>query len=148
MISGIAGLWELVGEHQERCEVERIRRLRMTADGPRAGRRSRRSWPEMIRYDTELRSLVVARAGLEAGMTDFLFGRPLQQVLRAMELAERAGGCAHRGPGTGRRPADVVGQLGRRQRRVPASPVFGSAARRRPPCRLAPLPQMNLPYFT
>jgi hypothetical protein len=42
---------------------------------------------EIIRYDTELRNLVVARAGLEAGMTDFLFGRPLQQVLRAMEQA-------------------------------------------------------------
>jgi hypothetical protein len=42
----------------------------------------------MIRYDTELRNLVVSRAGLEVGMTDFLFGRPLQQVLRAMEMAE------------------------------------------------------------
>ena len=87
LISGIAGLWELVGEHQERCEVERIRRLRMTADGPRAGRLAR-ELAEMIRYDTELRNLVVSRAGLEVGMTDFLFGRPLQQVLRAMEMAE------------------------------------------------------------
>jgi len=42
----------------------------------------------MIRYDTELRNLVVSRAGLEAGMTDFLFGRPLQQVLRAMERVD------------------------------------------------------------
>ena len=37
LISGIAGLWELVSEHQERCEVERLRRLRMPADGPRSG---------------------------------------------------------------------------------------------------------------
>jgi hypothetical protein len=88
LISDIAGLWELVVEHQERCDVERIRRLRMTEDGPRAARRSR-ELAEIIRYDTELRNLVVARAGLEAGMTDFLFGRPLQQVLSALERAAR-----------------------------------------------------------
>jgi len=87
VISGIAGLWELVIEHQERCDVERIRSLRLPADGPRAGRRPR-ELAEMIRYDTELRNLVVSRAGLETGMTDFLFGRPLQQVLRAIERAE------------------------------------------------------------
>jgi len=86
LISGIAGLWELVIEHQERCDVERLRRLRMPADGPGAVRRAR-ELAEIIRYDTELRNLVVSRAGLEAGMTDFLFGRPLQQVLRALERA-------------------------------------------------------------
>jgi len=87
LISGIAGLWELVDEHQQRCDVERISRLRMPSDGSQAGRRAG-ELAEMIRYDTELRNLVVARAGLEAGMTDFLFGRPLQQVLRAMEPVE------------------------------------------------------------
>jgi hypothetical protein len=86
LISSIAGLWGLVIEHQERCDVERIRRLQMSADGPPAGRRAR-ELAEIIRYDTELRNLVVCRAGLEAGMTDFLFGRPLQQVLRAREWA-------------------------------------------------------------
>lgn len=86
LISGIAGLWELVIEHQERCDVERLRKLRMPADGPPAVRRAR-ELAEIIRYDTELRNLVVSRAGLEAGMTDFVFGRPLQQVLRAMERA-------------------------------------------------------------
>jgi Fe-S-cluster containining protein len=86
LISGIAGLWELVSEHQQRCDVERLRRLRMPEDGPPAGRRAR-ELAEIIRYDTELRNLVVSRAGLEAGMTDFLFGRPLQQVLYAMERA-------------------------------------------------------------
>jgi Fe-S-cluster containining protein len=86
LISGIAGLWELVNAHQERCDVERIRRLYIPADGPQAGQQAR-ELAEMIRYDTELRNLVVSRAGLEAGMTDFLFGRPLQQVLRAMAQA-------------------------------------------------------------
>ena len=101
LISGIAGLWELVIEHQERCDVERIRRLRVPADGPRAGLRAR-ELAEIIRYDTELRNLVVARAGLEAGMTDFLFGRPLQQVLRALERAARGPAAA---------PSGVPGRL-------------------------------------
>jgi Fe-S-cluster containining protein len=87
VISGIAGLWELVIEHQERCDVERVCRLRMPVDGPRVGRLGR-ELSEIIRYDAELRNLVVSRAGLEAGMTDFLFGRPLQQVLHAMERVE------------------------------------------------------------
>lgn len=101
LISGIAGLWELVGEHQERCDVERIRRLRMPADGPRAGRLAQ-ELAEIIRYDTELRTLVVSHAGLEAGMTDFLFGRPLQQVLRALERVE--GSVAAPTGATGRGP--------------------------------------------
>ena len=102
LISGIAGLWELVSEHQERCDVERIRRLYLTADGPQAGQRAR-ELTEMIRYDTELRSLVISRAGLEAGMTDFLFGRPLQQVLRAMERVA-AGPVAAPAGASGRLP--------------------------------------------
>jgi len=102
LISGIAGLWELVAEHQERCDVERICRLYLPADEPRAGRRER-ELTEMIRYDTELRSLVVSRAGLEAGMTDFLFGRPLQLVLRAMERVA-AGPVAAPARASGRLP--------------------------------------------
>jgi Fe-S-cluster containining protein len=101
LISGIAGLWELVEEHQERCDVERSRRLQMPAEGQRAARHAR-ELAAILRYDAELRNLVVSRAGLEADMTDFLFGRPLQQVLRAMERAEGPG-AAPAGPPAGRR---------------------------------------------
>ncbi len=104
LISGIAGLWELVAEHQERCDVERLRRLRVPADGSEANRREQ-ELAQIIRYDAELRNLVVSHAGLEAGMTDFLFGRPLQQVLNAMEravpgpLAAPSGAAGRRPPG-------------------------------------------------
>jgi Fe-S-cluster containining protein len=101
LISGIAGLWELIDEHQKRCDVERVHRLRLPADGPGAGRLAREV-AEIIRYDTELRNLVVSRAGIEAGMTDFLFGRPLRQVLRAMERVE--GPVAALTGASGRRP--------------------------------------------
>jgi Fe-S-cluster containining protein len=101
LISGIAGLWELVAEHQKRCDVERLRRLRVPADGSEANLRAR-ELAQMIRYDAALRSLVVSQAGLEAGMTDFLFGRPLPQVLNAMERA--VPGPLAAPPAEGRRP--------------------------------------------
>ena len=36
---------------------------------------------EIIRYDAEIRKLVVARGGLDPEMLDFLFGRPLTKTL-------------------------------------------------------------------
>ena len=46
---------------------------------------------EIVRYDDELRRLMVARGGLEADMLDFLLGRPMSLVVRLMR---REGGAA------------------------------------------------------
>ena len=42
---------------------------------------ARRKLLEIIRYDAEIRNLVISRGGLDADMLDFLFGRPLTQTL-------------------------------------------------------------------
>jgi hypothetical protein len=39
----------------------------------------------MVRYDAEIRRLMVAQGGLEAEMLDFLLGRPVEYVLRLFE---------------------------------------------------------------
>jgi hypothetical protein len=49
----------------------------------------------MVRYDSELRRLMVAKGGLEAEMLDFLLGRPVEHVLRLFEreAASRPEAC-------------------------------------------------------
>jgi hypothetical protein len=42
----------------------------------------RRKLGEIIRYDTEIRKLVVADGGMDPEMLDFLFGRPLTETLQ------------------------------------------------------------------
>ena len=39
--------------------------------------------PEMIRYDSQFRVLVTEKSGIDPEMTDFLFGRPLMETVRA-----------------------------------------------------------------
>ncbi len=80
LLAGIDGLWDLIETHQRRCDHGRIRRLMAEPAAAGAADR-RRELEEIIRYDEELRRLVVARGGLQADMTDFLFGRPLRQTL-------------------------------------------------------------------
>jgi len=80
LVSEVKGLWDLIQEHQARCDYEKIRNLiKDLADGKRAG--TRRELQEIINYDAEIRKLVVARGGLDPELLDFLFGRPLTETL-------------------------------------------------------------------
>lgn len=78
------GLWELIEDHERRCDYDAVRRLL-----ERRSRRGRagieRELVEMLRYDAELRRLMVAKGGLETEMLDFLLGRPVEYVLRLFE---------------------------------------------------------------
>ncbi len=88
LLAGIQGLWPVVEEHQRRCDYRRIRKL--LAPGPiKSAERRRRELAELIRYDGELRAQVLARIGLEAGMLDFLFGRPLPATLHTLQAGAR-----------------------------------------------------------
>jgi Fe-S-cluster containining protein len=80
LISGVEGLWELIQDHQKRCDYERIRNLikaLQSGHSPHAQRRL----AEIIRYDTEIRELVISKGGMDPAMLDFLFGRPLLKTL-------------------------------------------------------------------
>lgn len=80
LLAGIDGLWDLIETHQRRCDHGRIRRL-LAVPGAVRDAAQRRELEEIIRYDEELRRLVVARGGLQADMTEFLFGRPLRRIV-------------------------------------------------------------------
>ena len=80
LIAEVQGLWGLIQDHQARCDYTKIQRLIEDLTGIKRNN-ARRKLLEIIRYDAEIRKLVVARGGLDAEMLDFLFGRPLTKTL-------------------------------------------------------------------
>jgi Fe-S-cluster containining protein len=90
LIGEIRGLWEVVEEHQRRCDYRRILKLLAPGIDHRAEQR-RRELTAIIRYVGELRARVVTRIGLEAEMLDFLFGRPLPAILRTLQAETPTG---------------------------------------------------------
>jgi Fe-S-cluster containining protein len=85
LIGDINGLWDLVKDHQARCNYKTIKDLIDALDGS-TGAEARRKLAEIIQFDIEIRKLVVSRGGLDREMLDFLFGRPLKQTLRNFGL--------------------------------------------------------------
>jgi Fe-S-cluster containining protein len=84
LLAGIDGLWELIEDHERRCGYERIRGWLKEGSGSQA-EASRRQLAEAMRYDAEIRQLMISRGRLGPEMLDFLLGRPLQQVVRLLE---------------------------------------------------------------
>ena len=81
LISKIEGLWDLLEDHQGRCDYGTIHKLVKALDGPQQNK-TRQQLIEIIQYDIEIRKLVTARAGLDVEMMDFLFGRPLTMTIK------------------------------------------------------------------
>lgn len=81
LILKIEGLWDLLEDHQRRCDYGTIHKLVKALEGPQKNK-ARQQLIEIIQYDIEIRKLVVARAGLDGDMMDFLFGRPLTITLK------------------------------------------------------------------
>ena len=86
LLADIEGLWDLIKDHQQRCNYDTILTLVKTIDGDKLGN-ARHKLAELIQFDNEIRKLVVSRGGLDADMLDFLFGRPLSQTLRNFGLS-------------------------------------------------------------
>ncbi len=85
LLCQIEGLWDLIKEHQERCNYDTIHEL-VKAINLKKGGNARQKLAERIQFDVEIRKLVVARAGLEEDMLDFLFGRPLSETIKNLGL--------------------------------------------------------------
>lgn len=86
LLAGIDGLWDLVADHQKRCSYEEARELirRLDTDGQGS---VRQELLQMIQYDIEIRRLVTRTGvGMGAGILDFLFGRPMSDLLKAEGL--------------------------------------------------------------
>ena len=80
LVSEVEGLWDLIKDHQERCDYGKIKKLISDLDGPRKAQ-ARKKLQQMIQYDIELRKLVLEKGELDPSMLDFLFGRPLTKTL-------------------------------------------------------------------
>jgi Fe-S-cluster containining protein len=80
LIGHIEGLWDLVAEHDQRCHAGRL-----TALAPHRGNaRERTELSRMIRYDEALRAGLTADGRVPAAILDFLLGRPVRVLLRAL----------------------------------------------------------------
>jgi Fe-S-cluster containining protein len=86
LISEIEGLWSLIKDHQQRCNYEIIQKLVNIIKSNPGDVGARLKLDEIIKFDTEIRKLVVSTAGLEPEMLDFLFGRPLPRAIKKMGL--------------------------------------------------------------
>ena len=81
LISGVAGLWDLVEEHQRRCSYEIIQNF-INRDKSDKKTDSMKELIEIINYDMHFRQLIIDRGGVDPEMLDFLFGRPLADTIR------------------------------------------------------------------
>jgi len=91
LMSEIEGLWDLLEDHQCRCDYDTIHKLVKALNGAHK-KKARQRLIEIIQYDIEIRKLVVARAGLDADMMDFLFGRPLRITIKNYGIRVRQSG--------------------------------------------------------
>jgi Fe-S-cluster containining protein len=80
ILSRVKGLWELIDDHQARCDYAKIKTLIGDIDGPQRAR-ARKELLGIIQYDAEIRKRVVEKGGLKPEMLDFIFGRPLMETL-------------------------------------------------------------------
>ena len=78
LLSGIPALWGLIEDHDLRCSPEKARELLDS----KSGAEEKITVQEMVAYDRSIRLLVVEKAGVESNMLDFVFGRPLSDVIR------------------------------------------------------------------
>jgi Fe-S-cluster containining protein len=91
LISGVEGLWDLIKDHQAHCDYEEIRNLIKDLQSGNS-KQARPRLSEIIRYDTEIRELVVSKGGMDPEMLDFLFGRPLVKTLPGYGIQVRRQG--------------------------------------------------------
>jgi len=81
LISTIEGLWDLIGDHQKRCSYEKFT---LFIDILKKDKKDTalKSILDIIKYDAQIRELVVQKGGLDPEMTDFIFGRPITETIR------------------------------------------------------------------
>ena len=80
LLQNIQGLWSLIADHEQRCSYAKMSRAVAGLQGS-SPKSAVKAVMKMVRYDMELRDLVVQKGGVASDMTDFLFGRPVTATL-------------------------------------------------------------------
>jgi Fe-S-cluster containining protein len=82
-----AGIWELVQEHQRRCDYELVAELAAEAkQNFSSAEESHDNLLELVRFDESLRQVTLERAGLNPELLHFLYGRPLSFTIQMFKL--------------------------------------------------------------
>ncbi|MFH0730737.1 MAG: YkgJ family cysteine cluster protein [Pseudomonadota bacterium] len=84
LLQNVAGLWDLVEDHQRRCDYDIIKGLAGKSNHP--DKTSRRQLLEIVGFDTHIRILTTQQGGIQMAITEFLFGRPLTVTLPLMGI--------------------------------------------------------------
>lgn len=86
LLSKVEGLWELVQDHQERCDYGFISELAVQIRQDRRAEQARQQLLALIDDDDTLRKTTVAQAGHTSEMLAFLFGRRLSFTIQMFQL--------------------------------------------------------------
>lgn len=88
LLEPVAGLWDLVADHEMRCGYERVGALaaRVRAGNDDALMAAVR---EAVNYDAELRRLLIEKSLCDPQILDFLLGRPLEIIIESTGLKLR-----------------------------------------------------------
>ena len=92
LLVDIAGLWELVEEHERHCAAEKLKSSLDDLEGS-FQKAAIKAVITMVRYDQEIRRMVTSQGGVEPDMLEFLFGRPAEKTIGMFgyRLGERDG---------------------------------------------------------
>ncbi len=79
LLFSVQGIWELISDHQQRCDYTTILELneRIDKHGDKTAKSRLR---EMIAYDRQIRRTLIENS-VAPDMMEFLFGRPLSDTL-------------------------------------------------------------------
>jgi Fe-S-cluster containining protein len=81
-----AAIWDLVQEHQQRCDYAYVAELAERLKQNSSPEKSHGKLLELVRYDESLRQVTVEKAGLNPEMLHFLYGRPLSFTIQMFKL--------------------------------------------------------------
>ena len=88
LLANMAGLWELVVDHEQRCGYCHIKDL-ISNLKKKYEKRLAGELCEMISYDNHLRQLVIEKGQMKPEMLDFLLGRPIEETIEMYGLRMR-----------------------------------------------------------
>jgi Fe-S-cluster containining protein len=86
LLCDVAGLWDLVAHHQERCDYAHVAELADRIRQRRQAEAAEKELLELVRFDGHLREISLERSKMDPGMLDFLFGRPLSFTIKLFQL--------------------------------------------------------------
>lgn len=82
LIQDIKGLWDIVQDHETRCNYDTVRHLINLMGQESNNTKVQEEFADILHYDKSIRSLVVSKGNIDPEITDFLFGRPLANTVR------------------------------------------------------------------